>query len=262
MTTLRNKVALVTGSTSGIGFGIARSLAQAGADLMIHGFGDAAAVDAQCRELAALSGGRVAYSAADVTQPAAVREMIAHCTHELGAVDILVNNAGIQYTCPIDTFPDDRWDAIVATNLSANFHAIKAVLPQMRARDWGRIVNIASAHGLVASLTKSAYVAAKHGVVGLTKVVALETARSGITCNAICPGMILTPLVQKQIDDWAERDHLSNDEAQARMIDEKIPTGKFQTAEQIGALVVFLCSEQADQIRGAAMPVDGGWTVW
>ncbi|TDV35613.1 3-hydroxybutyrate dehydrogenase [Paraburkholderia caballeronis] len=262
MTTLKNKVALVTGSTSGIGFGIARSLAQAGTDLMIHGFGDAAEVDAQCRDLAALSGGRVAYSAADVTNPAAVREMVAQCTDELGAVDILVNNAGIQYTCPIDTFPDDRWDAILATNLSANFHAIKAVLPQMRARDWGRIVNIASAHALVASVTKSAYVAAKHGVIGLTKVVALETARSGITCNAICPGMILTPLVQKQIDDWAERDHISNDEARSRMIAEKIPTGQFQTAAQIGALVVFLCSEEADQIRGAAMPVDGGWTVW
>ncbi|MFP6556739.1 3-hydroxybutyrate dehydrogenase [Paraburkholderia sp. B3] len=261
MNTLNGKIALVTGSTSGIGLGIARCLALAGADLMIHGFGDALKIDAQCRELAELSGGRVVHGAADVTKPAEVRALVQQCTERLGAVDILVNNAGIQYTCPIDEFPEDRWDAIIATNLSSNFHAIKAVLPQMRARDWGRIVNIASAHALVASVTKSAYAAAKHGVIGLTKVVALETAKSGVTCNAICPGMILTPLVQKQIDDWAERDGITKQQAQALMIAEKIPTGQFQTAEQIGALVVFLCSEPAGQIRGAAMPVDGGWTV-
>ncbi|CAN7759819.1 3-hydroxybutyrate dehydrogenase [Caballeronia sp. LjRoot31] len=261
MNTLKNKVAIVTGSTSGIGLGIARCLAQAGADVMLNGFGDARDVESQRVALAAEFGCRVAYSAANMAKPAEVRELIAQCTRELGQVDILVNNAGIQFTAPVDDFPDEKWDAILATNLSSNFHSIKAVLPQMKARNWGRIVNIASAHALVASVTKSAYAAAKHGVIGLTKVVALETARTGITCNAICPGMILTPLVQKQIDDWAERDGISKERAQELMIAEKIPTGQFQTAAQIGALVVFLCSEAAGQIRGAAMPVDGGWTV-
>jgi 3-hydroxybutyrate dehydrogenase len=182
-------------------------------------------------------------------------------TQELGAVDILVNNAGIQHTAPVEEFPEDRWDAVIAINLSSNFHAIKAVLPQMRSRNWGRIINIASVHGLVASVQKAAYVAAKHGVLGLTKVVALETAASGVTCNAICPGWVLTPLVQKQIDDRAARDGIAVERAKLELVAEKQPSRDFATPEQIGALVVFLCSDAAAQMRGAALPVDGGWVA-
>jgi 3-hydroxybutyrate dehydrogenase len=180
---------------------------------------------------------------------------------ELGGVDILINNAGIQHTAPIETFPPDRWDAIIAINLSSNFHAIRAVIPQMRERSWGRIINIASAHGLVASVEKAAYVAAKHGVIGLTKVVALETATTGITCNAICPGWVLTPLVERQITSRAEREHIPVSKAKADLLSEKQPSHEFATPEQIGALAVFLCSDAAAQIRGAAIPVDGAWTA-
>ena len=203
----------------------------------------------------------VAYSAADMSRPEQVNEMIARCVERFGGVDILVNNAGIQHTAPVEEFPDEKWEQILAINLSSAFYAIKAALPHMRRRGWGRIINIASAHGLVASATKSAYVAAKHGLVGLTKVVALETARSPITCNAICPGWVLTPLVQKQIDDAAARDGIANDEAKRKLLAEKQPSLEFATPDQIGATAVFLCSPAADQIRGISLSVDGAWTA-
>ena len=257
---LKGRRAVVTGSTSGIGLGIARALAGQGAHLMINGFGEASEIDRLRRELAG-GGAKVEYSAADMSKPAEIQAMIREATQKLGGVDILVNNAGIQHTAPMETFPAERWDAILAINLSSNFHAIQAVLPQMRSRDWGRIINIASTHGLVASPQKSAYVAAKHGVVGLTKVVALETATTGITCNAICPGWVLTPLVQKQVDARAQANGLSQEEAKLGLLSEKTPSLDFVTPEQIGALAVFLCSEAAKQIRGAALPVDGAWTA-
>jgi 3-hydroxybutyrate dehydrogenase len=260
-TNLRGKAAIVTGSTSGIGLGIARALANAGVSVMLNGFGDAKEIELLRAGLAAEHGVTVAFDGADLSQPAQVRQLVHAAENALGAVDILVNNAGIQHTAPVDEFPDDRWDAIIAINLSSNFHAIKAVLPQMKRRNWGRIVNIASVHGMVASASKSAYVAAKHGVIGLTKVVALETAATGITCNAICPGWVLTPLVQKQIDALAKQEKVSGDVARARLLEEKQPSLEFATPEQIGALVAFLCSEAAAQIRGTALPVDGGWTA-
>jgi 3-hydroxybutyrate dehydrogenase len=261
MAALTGKVAVVTGSTSGIGLGIARALGGAGADVMLNGFGDKAAIDALRKQLAAELKVRVGYDGADLSKPAEVRRLIEHALSELGRVDVLVNNAGIQHVAPIEEFPDERWDAVLAINLSANFHAIKAALPQMKKRGWGRIINIASSHGLVASTNKVAYVAAKHGVVGMTKVVALETATTGITCNAICPGWVLTPLVQKQIDDLAAREKLSAAEAKRRLLAEKQPSGEFVTTEQIGGLALFLCSDAAAQIRGAALSIDGGWTA-
>jgi len=256
---LTGKCAVVTGSTSGIGLGIARALAGEGANIMLNGFGDAQEIERLRAALAAEFKVKVAYNAADLTQPAQVRDMIAAATREFGAVDILVNNAGIQYTARVEDFPEDRWDAVIAINLSSNFHAIKAVIPKMRERNWGRIVNIASAHGLVASAEKAAYVTAKHGVLGLTKVVALENATTHITCNAICPGWVLTPLVQKQIDQRAASQKISMQQAKHDLLAEKQPSLEFATPEQIGALTVFLCSEAASQIRGAALPVDGGW---
>jgi len=256
---LKGKSAIVTGSTSGIGLGIARSLAGAGANLMLNGFGDAAQIEALRAGLAQEFGVKVGFCGADISKPAQIHDMVRQATEELGAVDILVNNAGIQHTSKVEEFPDDRWDAVIAINLSSNFHAIKAVLPGMKARNWGRIVNIASVHGLVASKEKAAYVAAKHGVIGLTKVVALETARTGITCNAICPGWVLTPLVQKQIDDRAAREGIPVEQAKADLLGEKQPSGEFATPGQMGALCVFLCSEAAAQMRGAALPVDGAW---
>jgi 3-hydroxybutyrate dehydrogenase len=258
---LKGKTAIVTGSTSGIGLGIARALAAQGADILLNGFGDAGAIKKQCDDFATEFKVKLAFSGADMSKPAEVRDMVVQAIRELGRVDVLVNNAGIQHTALIEAFPDDRWDAVLAINLSSNFHAIKAALPQMKARNWGRIVNIASTHGLVASATKSAYVAAKHGVVGLTKAVALETAKTGITCNAICPGWVLTPLVQKQIDDWAKRDSIPVAKARDLLLGEKQPSMEFATPEQIGGFVVFLCSEAAAQIRGAALVVDGGWTA-
>lgn len=258
---LKGKVAVVTGSTSGIGLGIARALAAEGADILLNGFGDAGEIERLRRELAAAHGIRVAYSSADMSRPREVTAMIEQATAELGSVDILVNNAGIQHTAPVEEFPVERWDQIIAINLSAAFHAIRAALPQMRRRNWGRIINVASTHGLVASENKAAYVAAKHGILGLTKVVALETATTGVTCNAICPGWVLTPLVQKQIDDLAARRGLSAEAAKMELLGEKQPSREFATPEQIGALAVFLCSENAAQIRGTALPVDGGWTA-
>ena len=256
---LTGKCAVVTGSTSGIGLGIARALAAEGANIMLNGLGDAQEIERLRAALAAEFKVKVAYNAADLTQPAQVRDMIAAATREFGAVDILVNNAGIQYTARVEDFPEDRWDAVIAINLSSNFHAIKAVIPKMRERNWGRIVNIASAHGLVASAEKAAYVTAKHGVLGLTKVVALENATTHITCNAICPGWVLTPLVQKQIDQRAASQKIPMQQAKHDLLAEKQPSLEFATPEQIGALTVFLCSEAASQIRGAALPVDGGW---
>jgi 3-hydroxybutyrate dehydrogenase len=258
---LKGKVAVVTGSTSGIGLGIARALAAEGADVLLNGFGDSGEIEKLRKELAAEHGVRVAYSGADMSKPAEVVRMIETAAAELGRVDILVNNAGIQHTAPVHEFPPERWDAIIAINLSAAFHAIRAVLPQMYVRNWGRIINVASAHGLVASVQKAGYVTAKHGLVGLTRVVALESATTGVTCNAICPGWVLTPLVQKQIDDLAAREKLSADAAKAKLLGEKQPSGEFVTPEQIAGCAVFLCSDAAAQIRGVALPVDGGWTA-
>jgi 3-hydroxybutyrate dehydrogenase len=256
---LKSKVAVVTGSTSGIGLGIARALAAASADVMINGFGDAAAVDELRRDIAKAHGVRVAFSAADLTKPAESTELIEYATRELGRVDVLVNNAGIQHVAPVHEFPLERWDAVIAINLTAVFLTTRAVLPQMLDRNWGRIINIASVHGLVASVDKSAYVASKHGVVGFTKAVALETATSGITCNAICPGWVLTPLVQKQIDALAAREKLDPEKARAKLLGEKQPSLEFTTPEELGALTVFLCSDAAAQLNGVALPVDGGW---
>jgi 3-hydroxybutyrate dehydrogenase len=256
---LKGKVAVVTGSTSGIGLGIARALAAGGADLVINGFGEAAAIEKLRQEISAAYGIRVAFSAADLTKPTDATGLIEHATRELGRVDVLVNNAGIQHVAPVHEFPVERWDAVIAINLTAVFLTTRAVLPQMLARDWGRIINIASVHGLVASVDKSAYVASKHGVVGFTKGVALETATTGITCNAICPGWVLTPLVQKQIDALAAREKLDPDEARMQLLGEKRPSLEFATPEQLGALATFLCSDAAAQLNGAALPVDGGW---
>lgn len=258
---LKGKVAVVTGSTSGIGLGIAQGLAATGADIALNGFGEAAAIAALRERLAREHGVRVTYHGADMAKPEEVAALIAHATEELGRVDVLVNNAGIQHVAKVQDFPAEKWDAIIAINLSAAFHATKAVLPQMLGRGWGRIVNIASAHGLVASAGKSAYVAAKHGLVGLTKVVALETATTGVTCNAICPGWVLTPLVQKQIDDRAAREGIPVEQARRELLGEKQPSLAFVTPEQIAGLVTFLCSPAADQIRGQALAMDGGWTA-
>ena len=255
---LKGKVAVVTGSTSGIGLGIARALASAGADILLNGFGAREHVDALRNDLIK-RGVKAAYNPADVSKVDEIEAMIAFATRELGRVDILVNNAGIQHTAPVEEFPVERWDAIIAINLSAAFHATRAALPQMKARGWGRIINIASVHGQVASPNKAAYVAAQHGLVGLTKGVALETATSGVTCNAICPGWVLTPLVQKQIDAMAARDKISEEQARARLLGEKQPSMEFVTPEQLGQLAVFLCSDAASQIRGAALPMDGAW---
>ncbi len=256
---LKGRTAVVTGSTSGIGLAIARHLASQGADIVLNGLGDRQAIEALRQDIAQSAKVRVVYSPADMTKPGEIAGMIELGTRELGRVDILVNNAGIQHTAPVHEFPVERWDAIIAINLSAAFHATRVALPQMLSRDWGRIVNIASVHGLVASTQKVAYVAAKHGVVGLTKVVALETAETGVTCNAICPGWVLTPLVQRQIDDLASRSHVCAHDAQAQLLREKQPSLEFATPGQIGALTAFLCSEDAAQIRGVSLPVDGAW---
>lgn len=259
--TLKGKVALVTGSTSGIGLGIARALAAAGADIMLNGFGDAAEIE---RLRAAIeSEHRVSsrYSGANLAKPGEVAELVHTTERELGALDILVNNAGIQFTAPIESFPEERWDAIIAVNLSAVFHAAKAAIPGMKRRGWGRIINIASAHGLVASAQKAAYVAAKHGVLGLTKVTAIELANTGITANAICPGWVLTPLVEQQLRDRAARNGTDIEREKHTMLAEKQPLTAFTTPEQIGALTVFLCSDAASTITGVPLSVDGGWTA-
>ena len=258
---LKGKAAVVTGSTSGIGLGIARALAAQGAAVMLNGFGDAKDIAELRAGLERLSGAPAAHHPADMSRPADVARLIADAEKAFGRVDVLVNNAGIQHTAPVEEFPPEKWDQILAINLSSSFHSIRAVLPGMKKRGWGRVVNVASAHGLVASTHKAAYVAAKHGLIGLTKVVALETATTGVTCNAVCPGWVLTPLVQKQIDALAARRGVSSEEAQAEMLAEKQPSRQFATPEQIGGVVVFLCSPAADQIRGASLSVDGGWTA-
>jgi 3-hydroxybutyrate dehydrogenase len=261
MTMLNSRSAIVTGSTSGIGLGIARALAQQGCNVMLNGFGDAAEIEKTRAGLAKETGAKVAYSGADMSKPDQVRGMVADADKAFGALDILVNNAGIQFVAPVDEFPEAKWDAIVAINLSSAFHAIKAALPGMKARKWGRIVNLASAHGLVASEFKSAYVAAKHGVVGLTKVVALEVAEKGITCNAVCPGYVHTPLVEKQIDEQAKAHGIPRDRVVRDVLLAKQPNKQFITVEALGALTVFLCSEAGAGITGTALPVDGGWTA-
>ena len=258
---LNGKVALVTGSTSGIGLGIARALAGAGADIMLNGFGGAAQIEALRTGIASEFGVRVGYSGADVSRPDQIAAMVQEAHSALGSLDILVNNAGIQFVANVEDFPTERWDSIIAVNLSAVFHGMKAALPGMKQRGWGRIINIASAHGLVASAQKVAYVAAKHGVIGATKVAALETANAGITVNAICPGWVLTPLVQKQLEDRAQREGTDIDTQKQRFLAEKQPMSAFTTPEGIGGLAVFLCSEAARTITGASLSIDGGWVA-
>jgi 3-hydroxybutyrate dehydrogenase len=254
---LKGKTALVTGSTSGIGLAIATSLAQQGADIVLNGFGDAEAPKAQ---IAAL-GVRAEYHGADMSKPDQIEDMMKFAADKFGRVDILVNNAGIQHVAKVEDFPPERWDAIIAINLTSAFHTTRLAIPAMREANWGRVINIASAHGLVASAQKSAYVAAKHGIVGFTKSVALETATTGITSNAICPGWVLTQLVQKQIDDRAAREGISATQAQNDLLGEKQPSLQFTAVEQLGGLAVFLCSPAADQVRGVAWQMDGGWTA-
>jgi 3-hydroxybutyrate dehydrogenase len=257
---LKGKTALVTGSTSGIGLEMARALAAQGANVVLNGFGEADAIRAIERELQG-RGVKTLYHGADMSKPAEIEQMVRAAEGTFGRIDILVNNAGIQHTAPVDQFPVDRWDAIIAINLSSAFHAIRLALPKMKAGGWGRIINVASVHGLVASAEKVAYVAAKHGIVGLTKVVALDTAATGVTCNAICPGWVLTPLVQKQVEARAARDGLSEDDAKKALLGEKQPSMQFVTTEQLAGLAVFLCSPAADQVRGVAWNMDGGWVA-
>jgi 3-hydroxybutyrate dehydrogenase len=257
MSMLKGKTAVVTGSTSGIGLGIAKALAEQGANIVMNGFGEK---DAAIAEVKAF-GVEVEYHGADMSKPSEIEDMMRTAENRFGGVDILVNNAGIQHVANVEDFPVDRWDAIIAINLSSAFHTSRMALPGMKQRNWGRIINLASVHGLVGSAQKSAYVAAKHGIVGLTKVTALETAQTGVTCNAICPGWVLTPLVQKQVDARAEKDQVSNDEAKKRLLSEKQPSGEFVTPEQLAALAVFFCSPAATQIRGVAWNMDGGWVA-
>lgn len=259
--TLKGKTALVTGSTSGIGLGIAHALAAQGANIVFNGFGDAAQIVKLQDDTTRQYEVETSYHNADMSKPAEIEAMMRFAADKFGAIDVLVNNAGIQHVANIEDFPVQKWDAIIAINLTSAFHTTRLALPQMKARNWGRIINIASAHGLVGSAQKSAYVAAKHGIVGLTKVTALETAPTGVTCNAICPGWVLTPLVQKQVDARAAQEGLSNDAAKKSLLAEKQPSGEFVTPEQLGGLAVFLCSDAANQVRGVAWNVDGGWVA-
>jgi len=256
---LNGKVALVTGSTSGIGLGIARALAAAGADVVLNGFGDAAQIEALRSEIEASHGVNVAYNSADISKPDQIAAMVAEAAKSHGAVDILVNNAGIQFTANVEDFPDERWDQIIAINLSGVFHGMKAAIPGMKAKGWGRIINVASAHGLVASPQKAAYVAAKHGVLGLTKVAAIELANAGVTVNAICPGWVLTPLVEMQLHARAEREGKTLEQVTHELVAEKQPMVKFTTPDQVGGLAVFLCSDAASTMTGTPLSIDGGW---
>ena len=258
---LNGKTALVTGSTSGIGLAIARALAKDGANLMLNGFGDKAAIEKQRAGIEQEFGVKTLYLPADMSKPAEIAEMIRLTEISLGTLDVLVNNAGIQHVANIEDFPIEKWDAIIAVNLSSAFHTIRAALPGMKQRKWGRIVNVASAHGLVASAQKGAYVAAKHGLVGLTKTVAIECANAGITCNAICPGWVLTPLVAQQVEARAKTASKSFDEAKRELVAEKQPMLEYTSPDNIGALAVFLASEAAATITGAAYSIDGGWTA-
>ena len=258
---LKDKNAIVTGSTSGIGLGIAHVLASHGANIVINGFGEAAAIEAERAGIETTHGVKCVYSSADMSKPEQIREMVKLAESSFGSADILVNNAGIQFTARTEDFPEEKWDAIIAINLSSAFHAMKAILPGMQKRGFGRIINIASVHGLVGSKEKLPYVAAKHGIVGMTKVVALENANDNITCNAICPGWVLTPLVQKQIDDRAAKEAISPEVAAKEMLSEKQPSQRFATPEQMGAAVAFLCSDAGSSITGVSLPIDGGWTA-
>jgi 3-hydroxybutyrate dehydrogenase len=254
---LKGKTALVTGSTSGIGLGIAKALACQGANIVLNGFGDHATPQAEIQAL----GVKTAYHGADMSKPAEIEDLMTFSAQQFGRVDILVNNAGIQHVAPIEQFPVERWDAVIAINLSSAFHTTRLALPAMQAANWGRIINVASVHGLVASAQKAAYVAAKHGIVGLTKVTALENATTGVTCNAICPGWVLTPLVQKQVDAKAAALGITNEEATKLLLGEKEPSMQFTTPQELGELAVFFCSAAAGNIRGAAWNMDGGWVA-
>ena len=258
---LKGKVALVTGSTSGIGLGVARALAAAGADIMLNGFGDATQIEALRADMQTSYAVKVAYSGADIRKPDQIAGMVADAVKTLGSIDILVNNAGIQFTANVEDFPTERWDQIIAINMSGVFHGMKAAIPVMKAKGWGRIINVASAHGLVGSAQKVAYVAAKHGVLGMTKVAALELANVGVTVNAICPGWVLTPLVEKQLQDRAARDGTTVEFQSHAMVAEKQAMHKFTTPEQIGGLAVFLCSDAASTMTGVPLSIDGGWVA-
>ena len=254
---LKGKTALVTGSTSGIGLGIAKVLAQQGANIVLNGFGDHAGPQAEIQAL----GVKTAYHGADMSKPAEIEAMMAFAAEQFGRVDILVNNAGIQHVARVENFPPERWDAIIAINLSSAFHTTRLALPAMQKAGWGRVINIASVHGLVASAEKAAYVAAKHGIVGFTKVTALENAQTGVTSNAICPGWVLTPLVQKQIDAKAAEQNISVEAATKLLLQEKEPSLRFTTPEELGALATFFCSAAGQNVTGVAWNMDGGWVA-
>jgi 3-hydroxybutyrate dehydrogenase len=258
---LAGKSAIVTGSTSGIGLGVARAFAAAGMNVALNGFGDAGEIELIRAALEREWGIKAIFSAADMSKPADIARMVEDAACAFGHVDVLVNNAGIQHVEAIETFPPDKWNAIIAINLSSAFHSVRAVIGGMKERRWGRIINVASAHGLVASPYKSAYVAAKHGVLGLTKTVALEAAEFGVTVNAICPGYVLTPLVEKQIPETASARGISEDEVVKQVLLAAQPTRRFVTTEQVGTLALFLCTEAAASITGTALPIDGGWTA-
>ncbi len=258
---LQGRTAIITGSTSGIGRAMATALARAGCNVVVNGFADPDAVLQLKEELLRHSGTGVLYHPADLSRASECGSLIQAAKEHFGTLDILVNNAGMQHIAPLEEFPPDRWDAILNLNLSAAFHTMRAALPLMRQRGWGRIINIASVHGLVASVHKSAYVASKHGLIGLTKVVALETAAENITCNAICPGFVLTSMIEEQIETRANRKGQGREEAERDLLEEKQPSLRFTTVDQIAALAVFLCSEEAANITGASLPVDGGWTA-
>ena len=257
----QGKNAIITGSTSGIGLGIAEAMAAAGMNVMLNGFGDAGEIEALRSRLAESHGVKVAYNGADMTKPEEIEALVAETVSTFGQVDVVVNNAGIQNVQPIEEFPTAKWDAILAINLTSAFHTIRLTLGDMKTRGWGRVINLASAHGLVASPFKSAYVAAKHGMLGLTKTVALEAAEHGVTVNAICPGYVLTPLVEKQIPDTAKARGISEEAVVKDVILGGQPTKQFVTTEQLGGLAVFLCTDAAASITGTALPVDGGWTA-
>jgi 3-hydroxybutyrate dehydrogenase len=258
---LKGKIAIVTGSTSGIGAAIATALAAEGCNIVLNGFGNPAEIERLRDGLAAEYKVRALYLPGDMAKPAEIRDLVAEAARQLGGVDVLVNNAGIQHVAKVVDFPEERWDAVIAINLSAAFHAAKAALPGMIAKGWGRVINIASAHGLVASGEKAAYVTAKHGLVGLTKVIAIETANQGVTCNAICPGWVLTPLVQQQIEARAKAQGIAVEQAREDLVREKQPMLDYTTPKKIGALAVFLCGEAASTITGAALSIDGGWVA-
>ena len=258
---IRGKSVVVTGSTSGIGLAVARAFAAEGANVTLNGFGDPKAIEQERSDLEESFGVKAAYSNADVTQPVEIADLITSAEQTFGGIDVLVNNAGIQYVANVEDFPPEKWDAVIATNLSAAFHTCHCAVPGMKRRGWGRIINIASAHGLVASPGKAAYVAAKHGVVGLTKVVAIETAEDGITCNAICPGWVMTPLVAQQVETRASAAGQSFDEAKQEFVAEKQPMPRYTRPEDIGALAVFLAGDAAATITGACYSIDGGWTA-